>query len=137
MGIFVPMARDSRPVLNTVQRNVKKLTDGAKSVNAWATAHSLTQTTINRIVTGKMDPTSKLIEEIAKAVGNLEPWHLLLPGLDPKNPPLTPGAGPGADFYEALKKTKLAVDGVLELEGNTRPGPLAEPKHNRRKGDKR
>lgn len=137
MGIFGPMARDARPTLNTVQQNVKKLTDSAKSVNAWAVAHKLTQTTINRIVIGKMDPTSETIELIAKAAGNLEPWHLLLPGLDPKNPPLTPGAGPGAEFYEALKKTKLAMEGILQLEGNTRPAGLDEPKHNRRKGDKK
>jgi transcriptional regulator with XRE-family HTH domain len=48
------------------------------SVNAWAKKHLLTQTTINRIVNGELDPTYGLLAKIAQATG-MEAWQLLHP----------------------------------------------------------
>jgi hypothetical protein len=60
--------------------NLKALIDRSElSVNAWSKAHKLTQSTINRIVTGEQQPTAKQVEEIAAAAG-LDAWRLWMPG---------------------------------------------------------
>lgn len=56
------------------------------SVNQWAKAHKLDQSTINRLVNGQ-EPKLSMILAIAEKA-DLEPWALLVPGLDPRNPPV-------------------------------------------------
>jgi len=56
------------------------------SVRGWALQKGLDVRLIDRIVKGQHAVTLDKIEEIAAACG-LQAWHLLLPGLDPSNPP--------------------------------------------------
>lgn len=52
---------------------------GDSSVNAWAKAHGLGQTTIQRLLDGS-DPKLPMLEAIAEKTG-IQPWQLLAPGL--------------------------------------------------------
>lgn len=102
--------------------NLKTLTDTAPSVNSWAKARGLEQTTIQRLVNGA-DPRLSMILRIAKACG-LEPWALPVDGLDPKNPPIVRGAS------ESERQLWAKIDGLLQDLGklrehaSTRPGGL-------------
>lgn len=97
--------------LPLVARNLKALI-GEESVNAWSNRHGLTQTTINRIRKGKMDPTVSQLEKIAAAVNeqgghHLSAWSLLVEGFDPKNPPVVLRAGsPELRLYEIFESSK-------------------------------
>lgn len=97
--------------LPLVARNLKALI-GDESVNAWSKRHGLTQTTINRIATGKMDPTVGQLERIAAAVNeqgghHLSAWSLMVEGFDPKNPPVVLRAGsPELRLYEIFEAAK-------------------------------
>ncbi len=65
--------------MTDVQANVLALIErSGLSVNAWALAHHLTQSTIARIAAGKMDPTTAMVQTIADAVG-LQAWQLVAP----------------------------------------------------------
>jgi gp16 family phage-associated protein len=78
---LMPNESQTGAALSVCATNVRALIDeSGLSVNAWAKERGLTQSTVNRIVTGKMDPTVSTIEEIAKAVG-LVSWQLLAPEL--------------------------------------------------------
>ncbi len=97
--------------LPLVARNLSVLI-GEESVNSWSKRHGLTQTTINRIKTGKMDPTVGQLEKIAAAVNeqgghHLSAWSLMVEGFDPKNPPVVLRAGsPELRLYEIFEATK-------------------------------
>lgn len=102
--------------LPLVARNLAKLI-GDESVNSWAKRHGLTQTTINRIKTGKMDPTVSQLERIATAVNeqgghHLSAWSLMVEGFDPKNPPVVLRAGsPELRLYEIFEAAKAREGG--------------------------
>jgi hypothetical protein len=84
-GTMLPM--EERP-LNTAQTNLKALIEASQqSVNSWAVQHNLVQTTVYRIVTGRIDPSTGQLEKIAKAAG-IPAWKLLVPGFDPKRQPV-------------------------------------------------
>lgn len=120
----MPIASDDDTPLSVFATNLKALI-GRQSVNAWAKKHNLTQSTINRIVTGKMDPTTGQVDDIAKAAG-LFSWQLLVPQLDPQNPPVLREANSHErDLYNRLKQT---IDELEELRerGNTGPGTFDE-----------
>ena len=73
-----------------------------QSINAFCRSRGLVQTTVNRLVSGKMNPTATVIADIANAVG-LQPWQLLVPDLDPRNPPVLRTISPAeADLYRKL-----------------------------------
>lgn len=99
------------PKLPVVARNLLKLI-GKQSVNAWAKKHGLTQTTINKIKNGKMDPTVSTLEKIATAVNeqggyHLSAWSLMVEGFDPASPPVILRAGsPELRLYELFESTK-------------------------------
>lgn len=50
-------------------------------------ACDIDQRTVGRILNGEHSPQLKQIEAIAQAF-DLMPWQLLVPNLDPKNPPI-------------------------------------------------
>lgn len=60
------------------------------------------QTTVGRILNKQMDPTTEMLEKLAGAFG-LSAWQLLVPGLEPSNPPvLVPLSGKEKAFYDRL-----------------------------------
>lgn len=59
------------------------------SIRAWAMARGLDVRLIDRLTKAEHSVTLDKIEEIASACG-LQPWHLLLPDLDPRAKPDAP-----------------------------------------------
>jgi transcriptional regulator with XRE-family HTH domain len=133
------MADEQEKPLSVVARNLKALIGEGVSVNSWALRHKLTQTTINRIVTGKMSPTADQLDKIAAAVneqgGRIEGWHLMVQSFSPRNPPilLTPSAA------EALRDAVNPRAMLHREDGASQGGDewLGKPNaHKRRATDK-
>lgn len=120
------MAREKKPLTLLVQRNLFALIEHSElSVNAWCAQYpGLVQTTVNRIVTGNLDPSASQVEKIAKAIG-MEPWKLFVEGFEPANPP----ALKKLSAQEQALYDKLMAD-VKELaafnERNTGHGDLPD-----------
>lgn len=94
----MPRRPDSDKPLSDFASNLKAaIAHSRLSVNAWSIKHGFTQTTINRIVTGKMDPTLGVVKDIAEKCG-AAPWQMLTPGFDPKNPPKHQSSMPFRDL---------------------------------------
>ena len=63
--------------------------DGAlSSQNGLASASKVPQSTIGRLLRGEQSPTLDMVERLARAF-DLEPWQMLVPELEPSNPPIT------------------------------------------------
>lgn len=80
--------------------------------------------TATRIKEQKTSVGLDVLEKIGRHF-DLDPWQLLVPGMEADNPPVI--ATPTAEhqqFIERLRRTQEAIAGVLRLEGNTRPGDL-------------
>jgi hypothetical protein len=92
------------------------------SVNAWAIRHGFTQTTVARML-NTQDPSTKLVAKAAEAAG-LEPWAMLVPDLDPQNPPVLYGLQQ-KELIDRLKK-KIGETAEILQGGNTRPGSFDE-----------
>lgn len=117
-----PMARTREvdtDALGTFGRNLRRLI-GTGSVNAWASKHGMTQSTINRIVTGDMDPTERVMAKVAAAVG-LDVWQMLVPDMDPQNAPVIQDASAAERKLYAELKVKLDELAEIREGGNTRP----------------
>jgi hypothetical protein len=103
------------------RENLRRLI-GDVSVNQWSKRHALEQTTIQRLLTGA-EPKLSMIEKIAEAVG-LEPWQLLVPLLQPNNPPIAIGAhGPEeVDLWKRIEALRLSAvkPAEAQLEEPTR-----------------
>ena len=50
-------------------------------------AAGIDQRTVGRILSGSHSPTLERVDALARCFGLLA-WQLLIPGLDPKNPPI-------------------------------------------------
>ena len=116
--------------LPLVARNLKALI-GGESVNSWAKRHKLTQTTVNRIRTGKMEPTVAFLQRVAEAVnaqgGHLEAWQLMVPGFDPRNAPVLLRAGSSEHrLYERIAafQREEHPEGAGDKWINTQSNPL-------------
>lgn len=48
----------------------------------------VSQSTISRVLSGAQSPTLDVVHRLALTLG-FEPWQMLVPGFEPKNPPLT------------------------------------------------
>ncbi|WKB52995.1 helix-turn-helix domain-containing protein [Eleftheria terrae] len=66
----MPNDAQNSPQPTVIGQNLRALIDKAqKSVNAWANEHGLTQTTVNRIIRGQLDPTIGMVERISQVTG--------------------------------------------------------------------
>lgn len=69
------------------------------------------QTTIGRILRGEMSPTMDVLHDLSKAF-DLHEWQLMVPYLDPSNPPVQVMSQFERDFYARLEDIKRqALDG--------------------------
>ena len=86
-----------------IEQNLARLQKAhrARSINAFAKMLQVEQSTLDRIMKGKMSPTLERIEHIARKLG-LEAWQLLMPGLDPDNPPVFVMTDAERDLYKRL-----------------------------------
>lgn len=88
-------ARDNRRVKKNDSRTIladnlrRMISAEGTSVRAWAIAKGLDVRFIDRLTKGSHAVTLDKLEEVAAALG-CEPWHLLLPGFNPDEPPEAP-----------------------------------------------
>jgi transcriptional regulator with XRE-family HTH domain len=71
--------------------NLKKLMQTDRELNSQpkvAAESKVGQTSIGRILRGEQSPTLDVVDKLARAFG-LEAWQMLVPDLDPTNPPIT------------------------------------------------
>jgi transcriptional regulator with XRE-family HTH domain len=113
--------------LAVLSANLKALMAASQDLNSQSALGrrcKIDQRTVGRIVLMQHSPTLRQLDKLAKAF-QLSPWQLLVPNLAPTNPPML------AVESESLKAmlhnittTKVAIEGYLRDEGNTRPGGL-------------
>jgi transcriptional regulator with XRE-family HTH domain len=71
----------------TVAKNLKKIMEAkGLSQNRLHELSGISQSSVGRIMEGKVAPRVDSIDAIAKAIG-CQPWQLLVPDLDPQNLP--------------------------------------------------
>lgn len=98
----------TNPSRGTLARNLRRLIEldtpaGSKpSVRAWALGKGLDVKMIDRLTKEQHAVTLDKLQEIADACG-LQPWHLLIDDLDPKN---TPDAPISPEDRQLLRKIK-------------------------------
>jgi hypothetical protein len=85
--------------------NLRRMIDrsGLPSNRAWSKKMGLNVRMIDRLLGGENAVTLDKIEEIARTVG-LEPWQLLLPDLDPSEPPDAPISEADRDMLTKLRR---------------------------------
>lgn len=92
--------------LASVAANVAKCMEsgrGPASQIALGAKVGIGQSTVGRILTGENDPRIGTLDKIAAAYG-LETWQLLVPDLDPKNPPILRSVSPAEEqLYKRLR----------------------------------
>lgn len=107
--------------------NLKALRDAdpeLKSQAAIGRAAKIDQRTVGRILNMENEPTFGQLTKLAKAF-KLQAWQLLVPGLEPTNPPML--ASESVRLRKLLTnigQTKEALEGYLRSDGNTSPGDL-------------
>lgn len=102
--------------------NLRKIVREHPSVRAWAGDQSILANkalarNVSRLIKdasqpGGHSPSLDLLDRIAEKCGNLQAWHLLLPGLDPKNPPVLTMTAVESDLYRRLKQVVTQLPDV-------------------------
>lgn len=103
----------------TLQENLRRIlqvqaprtADGKPSVRAWAKQRHIEPRNINRILAGEQSPSLLLLDEIASACG-LQGWQLLVPGLDPSNPPVVHLTAAEREFYTRMRAAMQQLPGL-------------------------
>lgn len=113
----MPKSPSADDVPGSVFRDNLKRLIGDLSVNEWSKKNGLEQTTIQRLINGA-EPKLSMIEKIAEKV-ELQPWQLLVPLLQPANPPIVIGAH-GPEEVELWRR-------IEALRTGTATGASAEP----------
>jgi transcriptional regulator with XRE-family HTH domain len=110
--VLMPKQAGAPEGISPVAINLRVLIEASRqrTVNAWALRNDMVQSTVNRIVNGSMDPTASMLEAIARKFG-LAAWQLLVPNLDPEDPPALRTTTPA----ERVLFTKLK-EAMEELE---------------------
>lgn len=71
--------------------NLEKLMKADRDLNSQpkvAAASKVAQSSVGRILRGEQSPTLDMVHALAAAF-DLEPWQMLVPDLEPGNPPIT------------------------------------------------
>ncbi len=98
--------------------NLRRLMDASSALRtqqavAKATRGVVNQTTVGRILSRKHNPTASTVAALARAF-DLSPWQLLVPDIDPANPPtLRTAEGAEAEFYRRMQAlaAELGING--------------------------
>ena len=100
-----------------LRQNLKALMaatkDGPKTQGALFRKSGVAQATIGRILTGKGENARiETVDRLANAYG-LQGWQLMVPGMDPSNPPvLVPVSKAERALYDGLKAAMAASEKV-------------------------
>ena len=79
----------------------------------------INQRTVGRILNMEHEPTVGQLGKLA-AIFGLEPWKLLVPGLNPKRHPRLADA----EMLKAAEKFRTSINDLLDAEPITEPAPL-------------
>lgn len=113
--------------LAVLSANLKALMAASSDLNSQSALGrkcKIDQRTVGRIVLMQHSPTLRQLDKLAKAF-QLSPWQLLVPDLQPTNPPVLVAESPAMKaLFETLRNTTEAIEGRLRDGGNTRPGGL-------------
>ena len=78
----------SSSVGHVLATNLRAIIDAAQvSPSALARTHRIPPRNVHNILTGQHSPSIELVEAVADAA-HLMAWQILVPGLDPRNPPV-------------------------------------------------
>jgi len=97
---------------NIMRRPVETIADNLQALkadrqipsdNALAKLANVDQKTVWRIMRHEQSPTVDMLEKLAKPFG-LHAWQLLIPNLDPKNPPVFVMTDTERDLYRKLAR---------------------------------
>lgn len=119
MGSMEVLSKNVKALLDQREWSILQAVAEAKQRNL-----AVSNGTLGRIVKGETATKVNYLDDLAKLLG-VEVWHLFIADLNPTNPPVLAQITAGQkSFYENLAKTREAIDGLLQTEGNTRPGGL-------------
>ena len=113
------LSKNVKALLDQRGWSILQAVDEAKKRNL-----AVSNGTLGRIAKGETATKVNYLDDLAKLLG-VEVWQLFIADLNPTNPPvLAQVTSSQRSFYENLAKTREAIDGLLQTEGNTRPGSL-------------
>jgi len=98
------------------RRNLDALMRADRELNtqaALAKASRIGQRSVSRILRGEQSPTLDMVGKLAHAFG-LEPWQMLVPDLEPDNPPITKQIDKSQQ--ELLARFRLAAQELARYE---------------------
>lgn len=81
--------------------------DGEPNQSAMKRRSGVDQRTIGRVLSLEMNPTIEKVEQLASAFG-LHAWQMLIPNLDPRNPPVVVMSEAERQFYRKLDELRTA-----------------------------
>ena len=104
------MASRSIPARTVLAKNLKALMAHHETNQTGLGKRSgLAQSTVGRILKEAHAADVDTLEAVGKALG-VTPWQLMVPGLDPANPPVLQNASPEErEFYERLKQAAVVL----------------------------
>lgn len=95
---------DSVTSRDILAENLSRLIEASGlSLRAWAQGKGLDVKLVERLAKNSHAVTLDKLEQVAKSVG-LEAWHLLIPNVDPANPPSPPITAKDREMLSRLKK---------------------------------
>lgn len=97
------MSADALASLSASLRALMESSPDLRSQAAVGKRAGMDQRTVGRILNREHEPTIGQLDRLAKAFG-LAPWQLLVPGLDPKNPPVIHLTETERAFYERMRQ---------------------------------
>lgn len=104
------------PLTDLFRGNLRRLMEADRQLNSQprlAAASRVAQTSIGRILRGEQSPTLDVVHKLAAAFG-LEAWQMLVPDLEPDNPPITKQIDQRQ--HELLARFRLAAHDLARYE---------------------
>ena len=104
------------PLSDLFRDNLRRLMEADRQLQSQprlAAASRVAQTSIGRILRGEQSPTLDVVHKLAHAFG-LEAWQMLVPDLEPDNPPITKQNDERQS--ELLKRFRLAAQDLARYE---------------------
>jgi len=110
------MSQKRKDPLLIVAENLRRCMESPVGPNSQLGIHKLcklSQSTVGRTLAGTNDLRVSTLDNIAELY-NLHAWHLLVPDLDPQNPPVLRGIS--ADEEQLYQRLREAAQGLAELK---------------------
>jgi transcriptional regulator with XRE-family HTH domain len=97
------------PINEVLADNLRRIIEHeGLNQTSWAARHGAEKKQVQRALRVATSPTLDTLAAIATAA-NLQPWQLLIPKLDPANPPVFTMTKAERDLYSRLKREFLSL----------------------------